>query len=302
MMFPQFEAFEIIYNALDAIEQKIMKKFYKSMDELIGFIGEYCNEESMGKFKRQVKKMLNKPIDDLPDKNELRELFTNKKTKEPDHKLVKGFLSALKTITDRRRLRMNSIKQSKLLAEADYEAQLLRLIEIVDVDIKSLDAREKILNEVGGDQVATLIEQLKAADNGRLKLDEIKPLWMSNGQIDTLGLADFTNQVIEKIEAAGGTLQEEEDVQPKRAPDAPSPLIERPTSTDVLEQAEENPNATAEMKQSEEIADSTDKEIVKEAAAADALDEDAVKEEAAAAKVQENEPVKDDAPEEFEEP
>ena len=93
------------------------------MDELIGFIGEYCNEESMGKFKRQdvfqvyidetrvaefdkrwVKKMLNKPIDDLPDKNELRELFTNKKTKEPDHKLVKGFLSALKTITDRRRL------------------------------------------------------------------------------------------------------------------------------------------------------------------------------------------------------
>jgi hypothetical protein len=130
----------------------------------------------------------------------------------------------LKTITDRRRL---SIKQTKLLAEADYEAQLLRLIEIVDVDIKSLDAREKILNEVGGDQVATLIEQLKAADNGRLKLDEIKPLWMSNGQIDTLGLADFTNQVIEKIEAAkkaaGGTLQEEEDVQPKRAPDAPNP-------------------------------------------------------------------------------
>ena len=93
------------------------------MDELIGFIGEYCNEESMGKItqeevlqvyiekvrvaefdKRWVKKMLNKPIDDLPDKNELRELFTNKKTKEPDHKLVKGFLSALKTITDRRRL------------------------------------------------------------------------------------------------------------------------------------------------------------------------------------------------------
>merc|ERR1719285_1001414 len=260
--------------------------------------------------------MLNKPIDDLPDKNELRELFTNKKTKEPDHKLVKGFLSALKTITDRRRL---SIKQSKLLAEADYEAQLLRLIEIVDVDIKSLDAREKILNEVGGDQVATLIEQLKAADNGRLKLDEIKPLWMSHGQIDTLGLADFTNQVIEKIEAAGGTLQEEEDVQPKRAPDAPNPLIERPTSTDVLEQAGENPNAAAEMKQSEEIAEKTDKEIVKEAAAAEALDEDAAQEEIAEktdvtlkeAEVQEdepkgddvaNEPVKDDAPEEFEEP
>jgi hypothetical protein len=107
---PQVEAFEIIYSALDAIEQKIMKKFYKSMDELIGFIGEYCNEESMGKFKRQdvfqvyidetrvaefdkrwVKKMLNKPIDDLPDKNELRELFTNKKNERARPQAREGF-------------------------------------------------------------------------------------------------------------------------------------------------------------------------------------------------------------------
>lgn len=93
------------------------------MGELTNFLGEYSNEESMGKFKRQdvfqvyvdemrvedfderwMKKMLNKPIDDLPDKNELRELFTSKKTEKPDHKLVEGLLSALKTITDRRRL------------------------------------------------------------------------------------------------------------------------------------------------------------------------------------------------------
>merc|ERR1719376_1417294 len=136
MMFPQFEAFDIIYNALEAVEQKIMKKFYKSMDELIGFIGEYCNEESMGKFKRQD--VFQVYIDET-------------RVAEFDKRWVKKMLN--KPIDDRRRLRMNSIKQSKLLAEADYEAQLLRLIEIVDVDIKSLDAREKILNEVGGDQV-----------------------------------------------------------------------------------------------------------------------------------------------------
>jgi len=89
--------------------------------------------------------------------------------------------------------------QMKKARQREYEAQLLRLIEIVDVDIRSLWDQEAILNQVGGDQVQTLISQLKDADNGRLKLDEIKPLWMTNGQIDTLGLADFTNKVIEKI-------------------------------------------------------------------------------------------------------
>merc|ERR1719483_120469 len=62
--------------------------------------------------------------------------------------------------------------------------------------------------------------------------------------------------------AAGGTLQEEEDVQRKRAA-----------------QAKENLNVAAEMKQSEDIAEKTDKEIVKEEAAAEALDEDASQEE-----------------------
>jgi len=69
------------------------------------------------------------------------------------------------------------------------------------VEIKSLEDRQNILKAFGGDQGVTLIEQLSASDNGRLKLEEIKPLWMNNGQIDTLGLTDFTNQVIEKIEA-----------------------------------------------------------------------------------------------------
>jgi len=315
---PQFTAFNTVFDALTAIENKAMKKFDKRMEELIKFIDEFCNDSAMGKFKRQdvfqvyidetrvgdfdkrwVKKMLNKPIDDLPGKPELRHLFTDKKTKEPSAKLVKGFLTALKTITDRRRL---SIKQGLLLQEADYEAQLLRLCEIIDDDIKTLDNRIAVLEAIESDKVPTLIEQLKASDSGRLQLEEVKPLWMDGKDLDMVGLADFTNQVIEQIESTGATLKEdelEEVIEAATELDVPNEMVERPTTTDVHLAAEENNDAASEVKNSEEIAEATDVEVVKEAEETDALAEAT---DAADVKLEEKEEAEADDVAEFEEP
>jgi len=300
---PQFKAFSVVYDKLKTIQNKALAKFDRRMNDLVDFIGTYCNKEDMGTFKRQdvfqvyidetrvgefdkrwVKKMLNKPIADLPSKQELRDLFTNKKTKEPDPKLVKGFLAALKTITDRRRL---SIKQASLLLDAEYEENLQTLIKTLADNTEDKAQGIEVLNSMTPDYsqelISTLVTQLEAAHNARLKLEEIKPLFMKDSKQDMLGLSDFTNAMIEAIKRVTKKevddeeqpkVQEEEEVQAadddaKRGPG----MVERPADVNIFK-AEDN--AEAAEKRSDAIAEQTDQQVVEEAAKVDAIGEEAV--------------------------
>lgn len=229
---PDYQGLDTIYDAIAEIEKKAMGKFDKAVNELVQFIEQFCYVEAMGKFKRQdvfqvyidetrvgefdkrwVKKLLNKPVEELPKTAEMRKLFTNKKTKEPDANLVKGLLSALKTITDRRRL---SIKQEALKLEAEFEKMLLRFIEIVDEEIKDETIRRSIIEGLKSSNPKVgpaLLEQLDKSASGRLSLDEVKPLWiLEDGKYDMADLADFTNQFIEeaKKRKQGQNVDEEE--------------------------------------------------------------------------------------------
>jgi hypothetical protein len=247
----------------------------------------YIDETRVGDFdKRWVKKLLNKPIEELPSNQELRELFTNKKTKEPDPKLVKGFLEALKTITDRRRL---SIKQAALRLDEQYEVNLLTLLNTLGDSTDKAEGKQVLSNMVGlgydKTLIDTLISQLDAALNARLKLEEIKPLWVTDGKQDMLGLTDFTNVMIAQIEKVTGheatdgetpkQAAEEEEVEaaddPKREPGPSRGLVERPDAVNLFA-AEDN--AEQAEKRSDAIVQETDNEVVEEAAKVDALADD----------------------------
>jgi len=234
---PDYDGFKVINEPLIAIEKKAMKKFDKAIEELKKHIDEFCNAPGMGTFTRQnvfqvyidearvpdfdkrwVKKLLNKPIDELPGKAEMRKLFTPKKKKEPEARLVKGLLKALQTLTDRRRV---SIKQEKLLMEANYEAALFELADAVEhiARPQRIPTLEALGEDVDYKEYAEImIKQIKEQHNGKLKMEELKPVWISQGEdgntvFNITTLADITNQIM-KI---GKELMEaqEEEVKPQ---------------------------------------------------------------------------------------
>jgi len=259
---------EVVFTSLEAVVLKEQKKFDKEAKKLIKHIVSLCmgfkitrqevfqvyiDEQRVRDFdKSWVKKVLNKPEEDIPDVIQMRKIFVDSETKMPDPNLVKGFTKALSKITDARRI---SISQANINLEMEFEDNLRALIETVD----KLPPKERvqIMESLSSDfpnVIPTLIKMLNEALNGRLDIEKLKGfLTTAEGKFDIPTVVEITNAINERPKEteqkrAAATIDEdsESSMPPKRDPSSVDVTTEQPKAAAVVVEPEPAAEEVAE--------------------------------------------------------